>query len=95
MTLLSFAFSPVFLSVMAFCIILRSRSYPQKKHNRVILLILICFFVCFLYPLTKVYLTRSYNIFDNFYLFCFLSSLVAIVINIGILTVIGVKNERT
>lgn len=41
-----------------------------------------------------MYLTGSYNIFDNFYLFCFLSSLVAIAINIGILTVIGVKNER-
>lgn len=70
MTLLSFAFSPVFLSVMAFCIILRSRSYP-KNTQQTYSIDLNMFFVCFLYPLTKVYLTGSYNIFDNFYLFCF------------------------
>ncbi len=94
MTLLSFGFSPVFFSVMAFCIISRSKLYPQRTRNKVIVLILLTFFICFLYPLTKVYLVGSYGIFDKFYLFCFISTLIAIAINVVILTINGAKNER-
>lgn len=93
MTLLSFAFSPVFC--LSWHSVLFCAAAPiQKNTQQTYSIDLNMFFVCFLYPLTKVYLTGSYNIFDNFYLFCFLSSLIAIAINIGILTVIGVKNER-
>ncbi|AFQ65071.1 Microcin E492 immunity protein [Klebsiella pneumoniae subsp. pneumoniae 1084] len=47
MTLLSFGFSPVFFSVMAFCIISRSKFYPQRTRNKVIVLILLTFLFVF------------------------------------------------
>lgn len=94
MTLLSFGFPPVFFSVMAFIIILRSKLYSQKKSIKIITLILLSFFVCFGYPITKVYIANSYIIFDGFFFFCFIASLVSVAINLAIVQLTGVKDER-
>lgn len=94
MNLLSFGFPPVFFSVMAFVIILKSKLYLQKKTKKFFVLILLSFFVCFGYPLTKVYIANSYFMFDGFFFFCLIASLVSVAINIAIVQLTGVKNER-
>lgn len=94
MSLLSFGFPPVFFSVMAFVILLRSRYVSYKKNIKVLLSIPLSFFVCFLYPLTEVYVRHSYIVFEGFYLFCFISSLVAVTINVVIFLINGVINEK-
>lgn len=94
MALSSFIFSPVFFSVMGFVFFIRSKFRPKAKHIQLVFLVLFSFTICFVYPLTGVYITNSYNIFDDFFLFCFISSLVAVAINILYLIVRGIKNER-
>lgn len=95
MSLFSFGFAPVFLSVMGFLIILRSKILPYRAIFRFFLLSSISFFVCFFYPLTKVYITKSYTIFDGFFFYCLIISIVSMVINTVIFLINGVvTNER-
>lgn len=95
MSLIAFGFQPIFFSTIAFVILLRGRYTAYKKSIKLFMSIPLSFFICFLYPLTKVYVTHSYTFFDGFYLFCFISSLVAVAINVIVFLINGVINERT
>lgn len=82
MTLQSFWFSPVFFSVLAFLFYLHKRNDLQKKILHISKLIVISFSVCFAYSLSSIYINERYAMFDDFFLYCFISSLIAMFINI-------------
>lgn len=84
MSLLEFSFGPVFFTIIAFVILLRSNHVKYRKGIKLLLSIPLSLFICFAYPMTKVYITHSYTFFDGFYLFCFIAFLGAVAINIVI-----------
>lgn len=90
MTLLEFSFGPLFFSMFSFCVLLRSKIVTLTKLVKLLVSIPITFLVCFLYPLTKVYLTHSYYFFEDFYMFCLIASLGGVAINIVIYLINGV-----
>lgn len=95
MTLLSFGFSPVFLSVMIFVILMFSKLKNKGRKIQILFLVILSFSISFAYPLSKIYVTNSYEMFDDFFYLCFFSALIASAINMIILLINGVRNERT
>lgn len=94
MTIGSFAFSPVFLSIMAFLFFINGKYKPKTTVKSFIAIFALSFFICFIYPLVKTHVTNSYNMFDDFYLFCFISSLIAVAINSIFFIMMRLKNGR-
>nr|Q46970.1 RecName: Full=Microcin N immunity protein; AltName: Full=Microcin-24 immunity protein [Escherichia coli]AAA88771.1 microcin 24 immunity protein [Escherichia coli] len=82
MSFLNFAFSPVFFSIMACYFIVWRNKRNEFVCNRLLSIIIISFLICFIYPWLNYKIEVKYYIFEQFYLFCFLSSLVAVVINL-------------
>lgn len=95
MTLGEFAFGPVFLSVFAFCIQLLNKSKPVANYRKLLISLPVTLLVCFLYPLTSVYLTQRYTLSDLFYFYCLVSFLFSIFLNTVIFLIINVKYKSS
>lgn len=95
MTLFSFCFAPVFFSVLACLFFLHGNTDLHKKKLQIFILILISVSVCFAYPLSNVYISGRYEIFDDFFLFCFLSSLISMFINLMIFIIKSINGSSS
>jgi len=90
----SFAFPPVFLSVMSFVFYNFGRYKNKTCLNKVAAMVMLSFLICFVYPVVTVYTTNRDDLFENFYWYCFISSLVTVAINYIFLFFMRLKNEK-
>jgi tellurite resistance protein TehA-like permease len=85
MDFFNFSFPPLFFSVMAYCFFLRkARNKVLKKKKHVLVILMISIIICFAYPFGNTALNINYQYFDNFVLFCFLTSLLAVLANLAV-----------
>jgi len=80
MSFYEFSYMPIFYSLMSCAISFFFRKRARTAKHDIATVLITCLIISFTYPFVNYWLGMEYYFFDNFVLYCFLSTAISIAI---------------
>ena len=84
MSFYEFAYMPVFYSLMSCCISFIFKKKVRSMKYDIVTVFITCAVICFTYPFVNYWFGNEYHFFDNFVLYCFLSTVISIAVMLAV-----------